>query len=86
MGLRFKKSINILPGLRLNLSKNGVSTTIGKSGSCVNISKNGVKGTIGIPGSGLSYTETISTKSNYKPNTGLFVVLVIIFVIIVSVI
>ncbi|MGY5393411.1 DUF4236 domain-containing protein [Acinetobacter sp. NigerLNRRAM0016] len=48
MSLRFKKSIKILPGIKLNISKNGLnSVTIGKSGASINISKKGKQATIG---------------------------------------
>ena len=32
MGLNFRKSISIFPGVRLNLSKSGVSASFGKKG------------------------------------------------------
>lgn len=59
MGFRFRKSVRLLPGVRLNLSKGGVSTSIGGPGATVNIGKRGVRGTVGIPGSGLSYSERL---------------------------
>ena len=63
MSLRFKKSIKILPGIKLNISKNGLnSVTIGKPGASVNISKKGKQATIGIPGTGLSYSKKISSR------------------------
>lgn len=57
MGFRFRKSIRILPGLRLNLSKSGVSASIGAPGATVNLSDRGTRATVGLPGTGLSYTE-----------------------------
>ncbi|WP_151710814.1 DUF4236 domain-containing protein [Acinetobacter brisouii] len=63
MSLRFKKSIKILPGIKLNISKNGLnSVTIGKPGASINISKKGKQATIGIPGTGLSYSKKISSR------------------------
>lgn len=62
MGFRFSKSVRILPGVRLNLSKTGVSASIGRPGATVNVSKRGVRGTVGVPGSGLSYSEDIVTR------------------------
>lgn len=56
MGFRFRKSIKLLPGVKLNLTKKGISSvSLGKKGSTVNINKNGAKITLGIPGTGLSY-------------------------------
>jgi hypothetical protein len=56
MGLRFRKYITILPGVRINLTKKGVSLSLGGSGVTRNISKHGVRDTVGLPGTGLSYT------------------------------
>ncbi|PAX07159.1 DUF4236 domain-containing protein [Sphingomonas lenta] len=66
MGFRFHKSIRILPGLRLNLSKTGVSASIGRPGATVNVSERGVRGTVGVPGSGMSYSEDIVTRPKRK--------------------
>ena len=63
MGFRFRKSFRIAPGVRINLSKTGVSTSIGGKGATVNVSKRGVRGTVGIPGSGLSYSERLDGGS-----------------------
>ncbi len=59
MGFRFRKTISILPGVRLNFSKSGVSTSIGRPGAAINIGKRGVRGTVGLPGTGLSYSDMI---------------------------
>ena len=62
MGFRFRKSIKLAPGVRINLTKKGVSSlSVGKRGATVNVGKKGTRGTVGIPGSGLSY-------SSYKPH------------------
>lgn len=62
MGFRFRKKIKIAPGIDLNLSKNGISSTsIGRKGAMINLSKRGAKQTIGIPGTGLSYQTEKST-------------------------
>lgn len=65
MSFRFKKSIKILPGIKLNISKNGVnSVTIGKSGASLNLSKKGKQATVGLPGTGLSYSKKFSSNIN----------------------
>ncbi|HIE8936341.1 TPA: DUF4236 domain-containing protein [Klebsiella quasipneumoniae subsp. similipneumoniae] len=63
MGFRFRKRIRIAPGLAINISKSGVSTSIGPKGATTNISGRGIKTTVGIPGSGLSYTVGPGKKS-----------------------
>lgn len=58
MGFRFRKSIKILPGVRVNVSNKGVnSVSVGRRGAKVNIGKKGIRNTVGIPGSGLSYSS-----------------------------
>lgn len=59
MGFRFGKSIKLFPGVRLNLSKSGISASVGRPGATVNIGRRGVRATTGIPGSGLSYSTDL---------------------------
>lgn len=59
MAFRFQKRIKIMPGVRVNLSKTGVSTSVGAPGATVNVGKKGVKATAGIPGTGLSHQTQI---------------------------
>lgn len=66
MGFRFRKRIKIAPGVYINLSKSGVSTTLGKSGASVNISKKGTRGTVGLPGTGLSYSSQLSQSATSR--------------------
>ncbi len=70
MGFRFRKSIKIALGVRINLTKKGVSSvSIGKRGAIVNVSKKGTRGTVGISGSGLSYSTYQShDKSTHRSN------------------
>lgn len=63
MGFRFRKRIKLMPGVSLNLSKGGVSASVGKPGATINFGKRGVKGTAGIPGSGISYTTKLVGKN-----------------------
>ncbi|SFV27317.1 DUF4236 domain-containing protein [Hyphomicrobium facile] len=58
---RFRKTISILPGVRINLSKTGVSGSLGGHGATVNVGKKGQQVTLGIPGTGLSYRTPLST-------------------------
>lgn len=58
MGFSFRKSLKIAPGVRVNVTKKGVSSlSVGKNGARVNVGKKGMKTTVGIPGSGLSYSK-----------------------------
>jgi hypothetical protein len=63
MGFRFRKSIKVLPGIRLNVGKNGInSVSVGGRGATTNIGKHGAHTTYSIPGTGISY-RTGSHKS-----------------------
>ena len=64
MGFRFRKTIKLFPGVKLNFSKSGVSTSIGGPGATINISKRGTCGTVGIPGTGVSYSENLSVLTH----------------------
>lgn len=65
MAWRYRKRINIVPGVNINLSKSGISTTIGKKGASVNIGKKGTYLNTGIPGTGL-YNRTKLKGNNLK--------------------
>jgi hypothetical protein len=62
MGFRFRKSISIAKGVRVNLSKTGGSLSLGGRGDTINIGKRGVYSTLGYPGSGISYRQKIGGK------------------------
>lgn len=68
MGFRFRKSVKIAPGFKLNLSKSGGSLSIGGRGATVNISSRGVRSTYSIPGTGLSYVTQTSSNISQKYN------------------
>ncbi|GHU66596.1 hypothetical protein FACS189447_07800 [Spirochaetia bacterium] len=50
---KFRKRVKIAPGVNLNFSKSGVSTTVGGKGASVNLGKNGAYLNTGIPGTGI---------------------------------
>lgn len=62
MGFRFRRSVRILPGVRLNLGTGGVSTSIGPRGASVNVGKRGIRANVGLPGTGLSYSTQLGGK------------------------
>lgn len=63
MGLRFRKSIKIAPGVRMNVGKKGVGVSVGTRGLRHTIHSSGRStSTVGLPGTGLSY----STSRSYK--------------------
>jgi hypothetical protein len=52
--MRFRRSIKLAPGLRMNLSGSGLSWTVGPRGASVSFGKRGTFLNTGIPGTGLS--------------------------------
>jgi Protein of unknown function (DUF4236)/Bacterial SH3 domain len=61
LGLRFRRSVSIFPGVRLNFSGSGISTSVGVKGATVNFGRHGQRTTLGLPGTGLSH-------STFSPN------------------
>lgn len=66
MPFRFRKTYKILPGVRLNLSKGGVSVSVGPKGYRLNFGKQGVRQTIDFPGEGLSHTSYLFKTDDGK--------------------
>ncbi len=62
MGFRFRRSIRLLPGIRVNFGKTGSSVSIGGHGATVNVSSRGTRTTVGLPGTGLSYSTFARRK------------------------
>ena len=63
MGWRFRRSVKILPGIRMNVGSRGVSSfSFGGRGMTVNLNKRGTRTTLSLPGTGISYRTSRSTK------------------------
>ncbi len=62
MGFRFRKSVKICKGVKVNFSKSGASLTLGGRGHSVTLGKRS-RVTVGIPGTGLSYSTSLSGGS-----------------------
>lgn len=68
MGLRFRKSVNLGGGVRLNFNKKSTGISFGTKGARYSINSNGRKtASIGIPGTGLYWTES-KTKNSKNGN------------------
>jgi hypothetical protein len=59
---RFRKTFGVLPGVKVNLSKTGVSTSLGGKGATLNVGRGKRMVTLGIPGTGLSYRTEAGTQ------------------------
>jgi hypothetical protein len=62
MGWRFRKSFRVFPGLRINLSKRGVSTSIGAGPLSVNLGTGGASAGFSVPGTGISFRENLDSR------------------------
>lgn len=66
MGLRFRRSVTLFKGVKLNFGKTGVSVTTGVKGfhKTYNLNTGKTTTSIGIPGTGISYVTTSGGRSN----------------------
>ncbi|MBB5332556.1 TM2 domain-containing membrane protein YozV/SpoVK/Ycf46/Vps4 family AAA+-type ATPase [Chryseobacterium koreense] len=68
MAINFRKRKKILPGVYLNFSKRGISTTVGPRGANINFGKNGAFLNTGIPGTGLYSRQKIGGGNGSGPS------------------
>jgi hypothetical protein len=73
--MRFHKSIKIAPGVKLNFSKSGISSTVGGKGLSVNVGGKGAYLNTGIPGTGISNRTKLdggneTKKRKTQPSAG----------------
>jgi hypothetical protein len=64
MSLRFRKTITLAPGLRINLGTRGASLSAGPRGASVTFGRNGIFGNVGLPGTGLSHRTRLDGRSS----------------------
>ena len=69
MGWRFRRSLKVGPGIKVNLGKAGVSSlSIGGHGATLNVGKRGVTTTVSVPGTGLSYQHRYTNGQSNAPS------------------
>jgi Protein of unknown function (DUF4236) len=69
MGLRFRRSWGVLPGIRLNLGLRSGSVSFGTRGLHYTVGTRGQHVTVGLPGTGLHWTQKINWPFG-KPQVG----------------
>jgi len=87
MAWRFRKSIKIAPGVRLNLSKTGISASVGPRGMTVNVKPGRpTRTTVGLPGSGISqsFTASESPPPAEPAGRGLAQIIILAFVAVIA--
>ena len=63
MAVRFRKSVKICKGVKVNFSKSGASLSLGGRGHGVTFGGSGTHAHVGIPGTGLSYNTRTGSHS-----------------------
>lgn len=66
MAFRFRHTLRIAPGIRVNIGKRGVSLSTGVRGASVTLGKHGVWGNVGLPGTGMSYRTRLSDSPSHQ--------------------
>ena len=73
MAWTWRKRKSIIPGVRLNFGRKGISTTIGPRGASMTFGPNGTYLNTSIPGTGLYNRQKIGSNNNVQmtnDNTG----------------
>ena len=69
MSWRYRRSVKLLPGLRMNVGSRGVTSfSLGGRGITINLSKRGTKSTYSLPGTGISYQTQTTRPHTVKPS------------------
>jgi len=63
MALRFRRSVRLMPGLRLNVGKRGVSLSAGGRGASMTFGKRGTYTNFGVRGTGMSVRQRVGGSS-----------------------
>ncbi len=69
MPIRLRRRIKILPGVYINLSKSGISTSVGVRGASVTLGHGKTRTNAGIPGSRISYNTITKNADETRAKT-----------------
>ena len=70
MGLKFRKSFKIAPGVKVNLGKKSIGMSIGGKHSGISInSKSGTRARVSVPGTSLSYSTKVGGTKKRNRST-----------------
>ena len=81
MAWNYRKRIIIAPGVHVNLSKGGISTSVGSKGAKVTFGKGGTYLNKSIPGTGLYSRKKISGSGTSKSGCAPLLTIIIIGII-----
>ncbi len=77
MGFRYRRSIRIARGVRVNVSKSGTSLSLGGRGVTTNIGPRGTRTTFSLPGTGLSYQTSRRSSGGGSALGGLLMLVLV---------
>ncbi|MEM7588058.1 MAG: DUF4236 domain-containing protein, partial [Acidobacteriota bacterium] len=66
MGFRFRRSVKLAPGVRLNFGMRSASISLGGRGGTLTFGTSGTTATASIPGSGLSYQHRFGSSGSKR--------------------
>jgi len=69
MALRFRRSLKLAPGIRMNLSGSGISWSLGPRGASIGIGRRGTYLNTGIPGTGLYSRSPLGNNAGQSQNS-----------------
>ncbi len=91
MTLRFRRSIKLLPGVRVNLGLHGAGLSVGPRGFHVGVNRRGMYTSAGIPGTGLYAVHHVRPSAGEHPRVvggaggcGLLLLLVLAIVAVIA--
>ncbi|WP_454616503.1 DUF4236 domain-containing protein [Bradyrhizobium cenepequi] len=70
MGLRFRRSVRLLPGVRWNFGLKSTSLSIGGRGVRYTFGTKGARVSAGFPGTGLSWSQAAPTPAQIARQVG----------------
>lgn len=71
MGFRYRKSIKIAPGIRMNVGKSGIGYSAGVRGARISRSSTGrVTRTLSLPGTGISHSQVLGGGRSRSTSAG----------------
>lgn len=67
MGFRFRKTVKIAPGVKINFGKKSVGMSVGNKYAGVSVnSRTGARARVSAPGTGLSYSTKIGSSAAHR--------------------
>lgn len=69
MGWRYRRSISLGKGIRINFSRKGVGFSVGRKGARIGIGPNGMYTSFGIPGTGLYSINYLNKNKGRKSSS-----------------